>query len=279
MKSGNYFLICIILLFNLSLAKAQTTGPFKAIRHKLLHNAITNGQKTGAGQSSFTLNAGTATYTGDLCDGGGCVTFRPSFGIGYMYRFNQNFSFRSELNYYHLYSKDYYPARNLSFRSDNFELYGAAKYDFIPYDPHHAKRKLLNPFAFLGLGLTRFNPKAELNGHWYALQPLQTEGHKYSRTALIIPFGLGVKISCSQAIDFIVEGGLRKAFTDHLDDVSADHYQQVSSFNDPVAAALSNRSANPERYWSQRGNPHKRDWYYLIQLKVVYSPRHKHITY
>jgi hypothetical protein len=275
------YLLGFVLLINFSSIKAQDgpSGPFKKVRAKLHHNAVTHGQKTGAGQSSYLFHLGTSTYFGDLCDKGECMIFRPNFGIGYMYRLDGNFSFKSELNYYHLYSKDFYSSRNFAFRSDNFELYAGVKYDFIPYDPHHSKRKLLNPFAFIGLGLTRFNPKAELNGTWYALEPLRTEGHNYSRITPIIPLGLGVKVTCTQAIDVIVEGGFRKTFTDYMDDVSANEYKPISSFDDPVAASLSNRTAQGDSYQGYRGNPHRKDGYFIFQIKLMYSPRHKHIKY
>jgi hypothetical protein len=279
--SAMKYLFCFALLLNISLTRAQDgpSGPFKRVRAKLHHNAVVHGHKTGAGQSSYLFHLGTSTYFGDLCDKTECMIFRPNFGIGYLYRFDANISFKAELNYYHLYSKDYFDYRGFKFRSDNIELYGGVKYDFITYDPHHSKRKLLNPYAFLGLGITRFNPKGEYDGHWYALEPLRTEGVNYCRVTPIIPFGFGVKVTCTQEIDVIVEGGFRKTFSDYMDDVSKHEYQPIGSFDDPKAAFLSNRTAQGDSYRGYRGNPARKDAYFLFQVKLMYSPRHKHIKY
>ena len=52
------------------------------------------------------------------------------------------------------------------------------------------QRSALNFHAFAGIGVLYFNPKAELDGKTYALQPLQTEGKNYSRFQPVIPVGI-----------------------------------------------------------------------------------------
>jgi hypothetical protein len=265
-------------------------GFFSNIGHKLKHNAMMKGHDSGAGLESYYVNVGTTTYYGDLCDHFDCMVFRPNFGIGYAYRWDRNLSIRAEANYYRLYSNDYYAYRNFSFRSGNVELYAAAVYDLIAFHQRFKKRKLITPYVFAGIGLTRFNPKAQFEGKWYALEPLHTEGNSYSRITGMIPFGLGIKIKSGKGFDYYLEAGYRKTFTDRLDDVSSHNFQPIGSFSDPVAAGLSNRTVEPnavannpdgkigDNYRGYRGNPHKKDGYFIFQAKVVYTPKLKFLS-
>lgn len=266
-------------------------GFFGAMKNRLKHNALLKGHDSGAGISSYYVNLGTTTYYGDLCDRFDCMVFRPNFGIGYAYRWDRNVSVRAELNYYRLESKDYYAYRNFSFRSGNVEAYVAAVYDIFPFHQRFKKRKLLTPYVFGGIGITYFNPHAKYNGKWYALEPLHTEGNSYSRVTAMIPFGLGVKIKSGKGFDYYLEAGYRKTFSDRLDDVSSHNYQPLSSFADGSAAqALSNRTTEPyavannpdgkigDNYRGYRGNPHKKDGYFILQVKVVYTPKLKFLS-
>jgi hypothetical protein len=297
-------IILLALLFGLTVqTKAQHTkyhngmagyGFFGGIKNKLKHNALLKGHDSGAGLSSYYASLGTTTYYGDLCDHFDCMVFRPNFGIGYAYRWDRNVSFRAEVNYYRLYSNDYYEYRNFSFRSGNVEAYIAAVYDIFPFHQRFKKRKLLTPYVFGGIGLTYFNPHAQYQGKWYALEPLHTEGNSYSRITGMIPFGLGVKIKSGKGFDYYLEAGYRKTFSDRLDDVSSHDFQPTSSFQDKpngdVAAALANRTAEPDarahspdgkvgdKYKGYRGNPHKKDGYFIFQVKVVYTPKLKYLS-
>jgi hypothetical protein len=264
-------------------------GFFGTLVHKIKHNALMKGHDSGAGLASYYVNVGTTTYYGDLCDQFDCMVFRPNFGIGYAYRWDRNLSFRAEANYYRLYSNDYYPYRNFSFRSGNVEGYVAAVYDIFAFHHRYKKRKALTPYVFGGFGLTYFNPKAQFEGKWYALEPLHTEGNSYSRLTPMIPFGLGVKIKYVKGFDLYLEAGYRKTFSDRLDDVSSHDFQPINSFDQGSAAqALSNRTVDApvkpmdgkvgDNYKGYRGNPHKKDGYFIFQAKIVYTPKLKFVS-
>jgi hypothetical protein len=245
------------------------------IQAKLKKAAQLQGYDSGAGLGTYSANIGLSSYYGDLCDQYSCMIFRPNFGIAYMYRWDRRLSFRVEANYYRLYSNDYYKYRNFSFRSGNVEFYVGGIYDLFPYSKRFKKRKLITPYVFGGFGLTYFNPKAQYQGKWYALEPLHTEGNSYSRVTAIIPFGFGIRIKSAKGFDYMLEAGYRKTFTDRLDDVSSHKFQPIASFSDPVAAALSNRTVQGDKYQGYRGNPHKLDGYFIFQLKVCYTPKLK----
>jgi hypothetical protein len=277
-----FFLVTLLIIINDPVCFAQDInelGPglpvIRGIKARLRQAAKEKGFGSGAGLGTFSAGVGTSSYFGDLCDDFSCMVFRPNFGISYMYRWDRRLSFKVESNFYMLNSKDVYPARNFSFRSSNVEFYMGALHDFFSYHRTFKKRKRINPYVFGGVGLTYFNPKAKYNGKWYSLQPLHTEGDNYSRFTMIIPFGLGLRIKSAKGIEFMLEAGYRKTFSDRLDDVSSHKYQPIASFSDPVAAALSNRTGKGDNYKAYRGNPGFKDGYCILQLKVSYTPRLK----
>lgn len=220
---------------------------------------------------------GVTNYYGDLCDNFKCIQPRPGLGVGLIYRLSDNFSSKSEINYLRLYSKDVWEDRNLSFRSGNLEIYSSIMYDYYKFTKNIRKRRLLSPYVFLGVGVTFYNPRAKLDGKWHSLRPLKTEGKSYGIVTPVIPIGFGVKIKHTRKWDFLVEGGYRITFTDHLDDVSSYQFQNSSEFNDPVAASLSNRTQEGDAFRGYRGNPKKNDGYLVLAVKARYTFTSRHV--
>ena len=84
--------------------------------------------------------------------------------------------------------------RNLSFINNITELSVRAEYSFFKdYDVGNTGtyELNLNMYVNAGVGVFYHNPKAQYQGLWYALQPLQTEGVAYSKIQPCIPIGLG----------------------------------------------------------------------------------------
>jgi hypothetical protein len=215
---------------------------------------------------------GFSTYYGDLCEGLDCMKLRPQFGIGALYRlpyFHERMHVKSELNYFRLYAEDYHPRRNLSFRSNNVELYTSAMISLFPYEKHRSRRTKFDPYLFVGVGLVYYAPQAKLNGSWYGLRKLETEGKKYSPIAPMIPYGIGTRVNVGINWNAMFEAGYRWTFTDYLDDVSGAGYKDVNSFSDPVAKQLSYRSA--ESGLRTRGNPNKNDGYFIFTARLTYT--------
>ena len=102
---------------------------------------------------------------------------------------------------------------------------------------------------------------------------------KYKLTQISIPMGLGVKYKITDRINLGVDVGLRKTFTDYLDDVSGSYvnYFELQEGNGAVAAALGNRQGEllgeplivPTG--TQRGNSARDDWYYNMGLTLSYT--------
>jgi hypothetical protein len=227
---------------------------------------------------------GLSSYYGDLCDNSDCFRYRPGVTVGAYYRYNSRVSFRGDVTYLRLAGTDKdgdNKKRNLSFRSPNLEVAAGIMYDLLRFERNYHIRSQWTPYVFLQAGMFYFNPKAEYNGEWYALRPLQTEGNSYGKITMAIPFGGGVRYKLSSNMDLSFELAYRKTFTDYIDDVSTV-YVNNANFSDPIAGALADRSleggyivsrsddGNHWREGNQRGNPSKKDGYFMFGFKFEY---------
>ncbi|MFB6307006.1 MAG: DUF6089 family protein, partial [Flavobacteriales bacterium] len=142
--------------------------------------------------------------------------------------------------------------RNLHFKSGIIEGSVVFELNFFDYVIGDME-KAFTPYMFAGLGYFYMNPKAKLNGEWYELQPLGTEGQgttakpgkeKYKLHQMNVPFGVGIKANIGSRFALTVEWGFRKTFTDYLDDVGGTYAdpETLRRENGPIAAELSDRS-------------------------------------
>jgi len=223
----------------------------------------------------FGILGGTGYYIGDM-NSTHFNNLRVAGGITYRKNFDRRFTFKSSALYTNVYANDENSKdaikvnRNLKFKSDIIELSGQIEFNFLPYETGNS---LYNwtPFIFTGVSIFNYNPQAEgLDGQWYNLQELGTEGQgttsfpnrkKYSLTQLSVPFGGGVKIGVSDNFNIIVEYGLRKTFTDYIDDVSTTYAGIPSEFTN-IAIELADQSIDgPQLAGIARGDETNKDWY------------------
>lgn len=232
---------------------------------------------------------GMASYYGDLCDSWECMRFRYNINGAFIYRASGRIMGRAEINLLKLYGTDEggkNANRNLNFKSNIFSLEATAIYDLIPYERKYGHRDDFHPYVFMGIGVIRFEPKGELDGKWYKLQPLRTEGRHYYRTSLTMPYGVGIRYMLDKKTNLNFEVGYRMTFTDYLDDVSRT-YVDNNSFSDPKAAQLADKSvemygekglpkvfSDDRVHWNEghkRGNPRASDGYFTFGVKVEYK--------
>jgi hypothetical protein len=224
---------------------------------------------------------GTASYFGEMVNPGKLGIVKPNITVGAEYYLTPRISTRAQLTLFQLKgddakANDDRQERNLSFRSNNIELTAIGIINLSPIGQRFYQRSQLNLHAFLGLGLLYFNPKAYYQGKWHALQPLQTEGVKYSRFQPVVPVGIGARIKIDPFFSVLVEAGYRITFTDYLDDVSVRRYPDPALLKSDLSRALSDRRpeigtqpANPTQV-GVRGNPDKKDWYFIGNITVQY---------
>lgn len=226
-----------------------------------------------------TVGLNTSTYYGDLKDDSDIIDAKPSLSFGLMTAMTRRIYLRSEFSWITLSGKDAESndggkiTRNLSFKSSNYELNVVGIVNLVEHRGRFYQRPNYNLYAFAGLGGLYFNPKAELDGQKHALQPLMTEGVRYSRFTFVLPFGFGAKTKLTPFVNLAIEAGWRKTFTDYIDDVSTV-YQDNASIANPLARQLADRRPEIDlpllAEGRKRGDPSNKDAYMLLTLKVEY---------
>ena len=185
---------------------------------------------------------GLANYNGDLLDKLYPKKLTNGFiGFTVHYELEDQILIRGSYNFARVNGSDSHSSmenlrmRNLQFESaiSEFSIVGEY-YLFNLYD------RKFSPYGFVGLGIFHFDPYTlDSAGRKVFLKPLSTEGQgiypdkkPYSLWQATIPFGGGVKFAITENLRIGLEIGLRKLFTDYLDDVSTSY----PNHNDLLAA-------------------------------------------
>jgi len=223
---------------------------------------------------------GTSNYMGDLSEQRlSNEHYHGVMGVFGRYNANERFSVKASLLKGMISGSDASARsteireRNLSFRTHLTELAVTGEMNLSDYNIRAGKGSV--PYLFMGLAVTHFNPQAEMRGVWYDLQPLHTEGLKYHRNTLAVPFGMGMRFNVSYKLNFGFELGARFTSTDYLDDVST-FYPDVFDMRShaPLTAALSYRTPEVTGSFGEnpagapRGNAANNDWYLFAGLTV-----------
>ncbi len=236
-------------------------------------------QKSGQRDWELGVTAGMCWYNGDLNPNKlfGREYYHETFGLSLRKNFNQRFAFRTQLNYGTLSAADeastseFQVNRNLNFSTPLYEWANTIEFNFLPYDAL-LNGKRFSPYSFIGLNMFWFNPSTNVEGNIYELQPLATEGKSYSRLSVSMPFGFGFKWAVTDRFIFNADWGMRRTFTDYLDDTSGSYPNQ--SELEGLSENLSDRSLaqsgpNGTNWGTQRGNSQTKDWYSLVTLGLA----------
>jgi hypothetical protein len=218
------------------------------------------------------VGVGSANYFGELTNPKTLGTVKYGLNVGLEHFFTNRISARAEVNWFQISGTDANATdsrivRKLSFTSNNIEGNIAGTINLLPNGRRFYQRQIINFYVFGGIGFVYINPKTEYNGEMVALQPLQTEGIKYGKFQPVIPFGGGVKLKAGPFFNLTFEGGIRKTFTDYLDDISSRNYADPASLGSDLARALNNRSGGEAFV---RGNPEADDWYFMMNARIQY---------
>lgn len=239
---------------------------------------------THASRSELGVFLGGSYYIGDLNPIAHFRAVQPAAGLVYRYNIHSRLVFRANFTYGNVVGDDALAKeqlqvnRNLSFKSDIFELGAGVEFHYFPFQLGHDRYKG-TAYLLAELGMFRMNPKTNLNGEWIFLQPLGTEGQgsslgsrgRYSMYQMCIPLGFGFKVGLGDWVTLNFEYRIQKTFTDYLDDVGADTYidqAELAAANGPLAATLSNRSLDQSRF-GKRGTSATKDWYAFCGIMLT----------
>jgi len=280
----------------------------------LMMPSLMNAQRWKRQRYEFSFGLGASNFLGELGGANQIGTHyfkdfewsmtRFAAAMGLRYKLSNYFAFNTHLTYGRVSGDDnltgefYRHYRNLSFYSDIYEFNvnfeGAFQQEQIGSQYRLRKHKSLHgyeiySYGFVGAGVFYFDPKTVYNGKTYRLQPLGTEGEgwdpskaRYSLVQFCIPMGVGFKYTLGNSWGVGLEMGIRKTFTDYIDDVSTKYYD----LTDVTAQKLADRSLydeyvrlgyDPQQLKSitapgaQRGNSKEKDSYLFAIFSVNYK--------
>ncbi len=243
----------------------------------MLSISVTYGQTSELG-----VFVGSSYYVGELTNS---YFSNPKSAGGVIYRYNisPRWAFKGTALFGSLEASDKETnsnnPRNLSFRSPLSELSLQMEFHFFRLY-NETEKNPFTPYIFGGISAFSFNPQAKYDDNWYDLQPMGTEGQgidkypePYSLTSISIPFGLGLKINFLKRFTFGAEWGLRKTFTDYIDDISGVYVDKtVLQYNNPeIISLLADRSEIAHKPGSARGLSTNNDWYGFLGFWLTFK--------
>jgi hypothetical protein len=278
-------------------------------------STVTNAQYWKRHRYEFSLGVGASNFLGDLggADQIGTHYFkdfewsltRIAAAAGLRYKLSDFFALDGHFTYGRVAGDDkltkepFRNYRNLSFFSDIYELNVNFEAAFQEEQLGHRYRLKrvkgikayeIYTYVFGGIGVFYFDPKTTVNGQTVHLKPLHTEGEglaasrsEYSSIQLCIPIGLGFKYTLDSRWGLGLELGIRKTFTDYIDDVSTTYYdraffiQQYGTEKGNYIADIADRSNGSQPQvtagGAQRGDPRYKDSYMFAIFSVNYKLR------
>lgn len=297
MKNLTIIILLLTVLFVES-GLSQRSARWRRMRYEIIY---------GIGATNFLGELGGANRIGtnfvrDL----EFVSTRPLGSLGMRYKLQEDLSVKVAFTGGYLRGDDkltgemFRSNRNLHFRSLILEFGSQLEYSVIREKIGHrynlrrvrgVKGFRTNTYFFVGLAGFYFNPQAKyLDGKWYNLQPLCTEGQslvptrkKYSRIQASIPYGVGFKYGLDRKWSLGLEIGLRKTFTDYIDDVSTTYFDNAviaaekgdvaAYFADPSLGRFDTDPINDSWTGSntQRGDAKDKDTYMFVILNLTYK--------
>lgn len=231
---------------------------------------------------------GVANYLGDLSDklyqnSGAALGVTASYPVTNRINIRGGFTYGKVKGADSLSPREDFKLRNLSFQTSISEFNLVAEIN--TFDMNY---KRWSPYVFGGLAVFHFNPYTyDQQNNKVFLQPLSTEGQglpgyqkSYSLTQFALPFGGGIKYDISESVRISLEIGLRKLFTDYLDDLSGTYPDvndlltakgqqavDISYRGDEVAGG---NPAFPSKGWD-RGSPKNKDYYYFSGIHLSFA--------
>lgn len=253
----------------------------------------------GIGVSNFLGELGGADQVGtDYMKDLDLKTTRPSLMVGLRFKHTQQLASKFTFTWGMVAGDDALTEeplrklRNLNFRSHiaeigyNFEFYLRKErrgHRFKLRGVRGIKKLGIYPYGFFGVSGFFFNPQGKVAGEWEYLRKLGTEGQnvsstrdEYSRFQLAIPIGGGLKWAVDRRWLVGIEYGIRKTFTDYIDDVSTTYYpgNELAAAYGPKAALAADPTGGTwigSEPYQQRGDPTDNDSYMFLMITAHYK--------
>ena len=244
--------------------------------------------KTFRARFEMGFMGGGSYYIGDLNHSKHFVYSKPAIGAIVRYNLTTRASLRFTATYGQVWGSDSKSDdplevnRNLAFTSKLYEIAAGIEVDLFKYRINDMKYPV-SPYFFYEIAYLRMDPRTQFDGNDIALQALGTEGQgtslssnrRYNLNQISLPVGIGIKMNLKERLAISIEYGIRKTFTDYLDDVSGNYVDSdlLRTENGPIAGSLSNPSIDgADRTGFNRGDSSTKDWYAFYGLMITFKP-------
>lgn len=227
---------------------------------------------------------GGSNYSGDLTlDSKSIIRqTRGCFGVKTTFSFDEYFGLGIQFQRLdvvaddQISNKQWQKNRNLNFKSkiNSIDFIGSIQLSKMIYKGYTP----LGISLIGGYSIFTFNPRGKINGVYFDLHDLGTEGQgmpgyqsKYSLIAGALNFGIELTYSIHPRWQLFIQYLQRKTNTDYLDDISGNYvdYNLLLQLNGMMAAEFGNKLKAPQG--SQRGNPVDNDWYQSFCVGLNYT--------
>jgi len=294
MKKGLFPIIALLMVMSFSSDAQRIKNRWRTFRAEL---------HFGIGATNFLGELGGADQIGTngFRDLEFSVT-KLAASLGYRYKISPTMALNTHLSYGQVAGNDnltkefFRNYRNLSFKSTIYEFSTNLEFAFIKEQIGHRYRLRgvrgqrgfeMMAYVFIGAGVFHFNPKAQIGEtkEWVELRPLHTEGQslvptrkQYGLLQFTIPVGFGFKYTLDRRWGLGLEYGIRKTFTDYIDDVSRTYVDPVLLAQvNPLSPYFADRSDKTYPYitapGAQRGDPRDLDSYMFAIISINYRLR------
>lgn len=217
------------------------------------------------GQQSVDVGifGGAGTYFGDMTKTELKKSVKPAYGAFMRYNFNPRYALRFNVLNGAIGADGEFEAQPWDFKKNVWDVSLQFEFNFFKYIVGD-KETPYSTYLFAGVGMQYYEYKLDP----IKLEPLvdpsyfdnvSPEGPVYAPT---IPFGLGFKFNLSKRIGLGLEAGLRKTFSDKLDNL-----------DDPLSYTPPNvdQSVEPPVQVTYADSYHNNDWTAYAGIHLVYK--------
>ena len=223
--------------------------------------------------------AGASYYNGELNPA--LPYNQAQLAYGGLLRYNINSRWATKFSYYRgeLKGSDetggWVEDRDLNFKSKINDFSLVAEFNFWEYYTG-SKKSYIAPFIFGGISYFTFNSTsfggADLKAAGTEGQNSGFDGRSpYNQYSFAIPFGFGFKYSVSERIGVTFEWGMRKTFTDYIDDISTTYYLVGENINPDNTNEVLSDPTMTHKPNEQRGDDKNNDWYNYTGITLTYK--------
>ena len=216
------------------------------------------------GQPSVDIGifGGAGTYFGDMTKIDFVKSVNPAYGGFVRYNFNPRFGLRFNVINGTIGAEGNFDQEVWKFNKNVMDISLLFEFNYLKYIVGD-KITPWSTFIFFGLGLQTYNYEMDQAKLAPIVDPTYFNNPDFSGPVMTptLPFGLGVKYNLSKRCGIGIEGGLRKTFSDKLDNLDDPmSYSYMNSNTPPVDVQV--------KYTDQW---HNNDWTAYAGIHLVYK--------